>query len=69
MGCVSTPRPGRFIPGKERVPILQDVGWAPGPFSMGAENLAPNGNRSPDRPHHSDYAIVAHSQINIVFCL
>ena len=32
------------------VPIVQDVGWAPGPVCMGAENLAPTGSRSPDCP-------------------
>jgi len=27
----STPRPGRFNPGKDPVPIVQEAGWAPGP--------------------------------------
>jgi hypothetical protein len=27
----STPRPGRFTPGNDPVPIVQKAGWAPGP--------------------------------------
>jgi hypothetical protein len=47
-GGWSTPRPGRFTPGKEtRYPL---AGWAPGPVWMGTENLASNGIRSPDCP-------------------
>ena len=44
-----TPRP-LFTPGKDPVPIIQEAGWAPGPVWSGAENLAPTGIRSPDRP-------------------
>ena len=36
----STPRPGRFTPGKDQVPIVQEAGWASGPGWTGAENLA-----------------------------
>jgi len=39
----STPRPGRFTPGRDPVPIVQKAGWAPGPVWMGAENLVPTG--------------------------
>jgi len=39
----STPRPGRFTPGKDPVPIVQEDGWAPGPAWTGAENFAPAG--------------------------
>jgi hypothetical protein len=28
-GGWSAPRPGRFTPGKEPVPIIQEAGWAP----------------------------------------
>jgi len=35
------------------VPILQKAGWATGPVWTGAENLAPTGIRSPDRPARS----------------
>jgi hypothetical protein len=48
-GISVTPQP-LFTPGKDPVPIVQDVGWAPGPVWTGAENLAPYGFRSPDRP-------------------
>jgi len=47
-----TPRP-LFTPGKDPVPIVQEAGWAPGPFWTGAENLATTGIRSPDRPARS----------------
>ena len=46
------PRP-LFTPGKDSVPIVQKVGWVPGPVWTGAENLAPTGIRSPDRPARS----------------
>jgi hypothetical protein len=47
-------RPGRFAPGKYRVPIEQEAGWAPGPFGTGAENLDPTGIRFPDSPPRSE---------------
>jgi len=47
-----TPRP-LFTPGKDLVPIVQEAGWASGSVWTGAENLAPTGIRSPDRPDHS----------------
>ena len=40
--------------GKDPVPIVQEAGWAPGPFWTGAENLALNGIRFPDRPALSE---------------
>jgi len=51
-GVSVTPRP-LFTLGKDRVPIVQEAGWAPGPVWTGAENLAPTGIRSPDRPTRS----------------
>jgi len=42
-----------FTPGKDPVLIVQEAGSAPGPFWTGAENLAPTGIRSLDRPAHS----------------
>jgi len=51
-GVNVTPRP-LFTPGKDPVPIVQEAGWAPGPVWTGAENLAPTGIRSPDRPARS----------------
>jgi hypothetical protein len=50
----STPRSGCFTPGKDPVPIAQKAGWAPGPVWTGAENLAPTGIRSPNRPARSE---------------
>jgi len=48
-GVSVTPRP-LFTPGKEKVPIVQEAGWAPGSFWTRSKNLAPTGIRSPDRP-------------------
>ena len=53
-GGWSRPRPGRFAPGKDPVPVVQEAGWAPGTVWTGAENLAPTGIRSPDRPARSE---------------
>ena len=47
-------RAGRFTPGKDPVPSVQEAGWALGPVWTGAENLAPTGIRSPDRPARSE---------------
>ena len=52
-GC-STPPLGHFNPGNDPVPIVQDDGWVPEPVWMGAENLAPTGIRSLDRPARSE---------------
>jgi hypothetical protein len=46
--------PVRFTPGKDPVSIVQEDGWAPRLLWTGAENLAPNGIRSPDRPARSE---------------
>jgi hypothetical protein len=50
MEWVVNATPGRFIP----VPIVKEAGWAPGLVWKGAENLAPTGIRSPDRPRRSE---------------
>jgi len=46
------PRP-LFNPGKDPVPIVQEAEWAPGPVWTGAENLAPTGIGSLNRPARS----------------
>ena len=46
--------PAAFSPGKDSVPIVLEAGWAPGPVWTCAENLAPTGIRSPDRPDSSE---------------
>ena len=51
-GVSVTSRP-LFTPGKDPLPIAQEVGWAPGLVWSGAENLAPAGARSADRPAHN----------------
>jgi hypothetical protein len=40
-----TPQP-LSTPGKDPVPIVREVGWAPESVWTGAENLAPTGIRS-----------------------
>ena len=49
----ATPRP-LYPHERDPVPIVQDGGWAPGPVWTGAENLAPTGIRSVDRPARSE---------------
>jgi hypothetical protein len=39
---------------KDLVPIVPEVGWAPGPVWAGAENLATTGILSPGRPAYSE---------------
>jgi hypothetical protein len=46
--------PATLLPGMTPVPIVQEAGQAPGPVWMGAENLAPSGIRSSDRPARSE---------------
>ena len=53
-GGWSGPRPGRFTPEKDPVPIVQEAVWNPGSVWTGAENLATTGIRSPDRPARSE---------------
>ena len=43
------PRPHLTL-GKDPIPIVKEAGWASGPVWTGAENLAPTGIRSPERP-------------------
>ena len=51
-GVSVTPRP-IFTPGKDPLPIVQEAVWAPEQVWTAAENLAPTGIRSPDRPARS----------------
>jgi len=66
-GISVTTRP-LFTSGNDPVPIVREAAWAPGPVWTGAENLVPNGIRSPDRPNrsHSLYQLryPAHCFIN-----
>jgi hypothetical protein len=52
-GWVAAPRPSRFTPGKDPVPIVWEAGWSPGPVWTCVKNLAPTRIRSPDCPAHS----------------
>ena len=51
-GVSITPQP-LFTPRKDPVPIVWEAGWASELILTGAENLAPTGTPSPDRPAHS----------------
>ena len=58
MGVGGQPHaPAASTPGKEPVPIVQEAGWTPGPVWTSAENLAPTGIRSPDRPARSQSSL------------
>jgi hypothetical protein len=56
-GCKRHPRP--LYPGKDPVPIVYEVGWAPGRVCTGSENMTPTGIRSPDHlaPSESQYQL------------
>jgi len=54
VGGWSTPRPGHTTPEKDPLPIVQEAGWASEPVWTDAENLAPTGIRSPDRPARNE---------------
>jgi hypothetical protein len=47
-GAWLAPHPGRFTPRKYLAPIVQEAGWASGPFWTARRNLALIGFRSPD---------------------
>ena len=61
----STPRP-HSTPGKDPVPILQEVGWAPGPVWTGGKSR-PHRGSIPDRPVRSQslyrLSYRAHNQV------
>jgi hypothetical protein len=46
-GGWSTPHPGRFTPGNDPVPIVQEDGLTPGPAWTDVENLAPTRDSIP----------------------
>ena len=48
----SAARSGRFNPGKDPLPILQEAGWAPGPVWTGGKSR-PHRDSIPDRPDRS----------------
>jgi hypothetical protein len=50
----ATPRT-LFSRERDPVNIVQEAGWAPRPVWTGAENLAPTGIRSPERPARNDF--------------
>ena len=63
-GGWSTPRPSRFTLGQDPVPIVQEAGWAPQPVWTDAENIAPTGTRSPDRPATELSRLHSHNSVD-----
>ena len=61
----STPRP-HLTPGKDPVPILQEVGWAPGPAWTGGKSR-PNRDSIPDRPARSQSLYPLSYPAHIIF--
>jgi hypothetical protein len=59
--------PVSFTPGKDRVPIAQEAGRAPGLVWIGAENVAHTGIRSPDCPARSESLYQLHYPGSSVF--
>jgi len=57
-----------FTPRKGSVPIVQEAGWAPGLVWTGAENLAPTGIQSLDRPARSQLLYRLHYTTHIFVC-
>jgi hypothetical protein len=54
MGWVVNATPRRlYRRERKKVPTVREARWAPVPVWTGAENLAPNGIRSPDSPARS----------------
>ena len=50
----STLSPQPLYHGSDPVPTVKEAGWDIGPAWTGAEHLAPNGIRSPERPARSE---------------
>ena len=53
-GWVIKATPWPIYRGKDPVPVVYEIGWAPEPVWTGAENLAPTRIPSPDRPARTD---------------
>jgi hypothetical protein len=53
-GKWSKPRPGRFTPGKDPVPIVKEAGWHPGLVWTCVGNLYPTGIRSSSHPARNE---------------
>jgi len=47
---------------------VQESGWTPGPVWTGAENLAPTGIRSPDRPNRSQSLYRLSYRVHVETC-
>jgi len=65
----STPRPDRFAPGNDPVPLVQEAGWAPRPAWRSAKNVASTGIRHPDRIARSESLNRLHLPYSIQYTL
>jgi len=54
VGGWSTLRPGHFTPGKDKLLIVYEAGWATGSGLTGAQKLPAAGIRSSNRPARSE---------------
>jgi len=64
----SAARPGcTFTPGKDKVPIVQEAGWAPGPVWTGGKSR-PHRDLIPDRPARSQSKciLVLRSKLSVI---
>jgi len=52
---------------KTRYPLYREARWAPGPVWTGAENLAPTGIRSPNRPARSELLAAQRASILVYY--
>ena len=73
-GGWSTPRSGRFTPGKDLVPIVQEAGWAPGPVWTGSEKSRPYRDSIPGPSSPQRVAILTElsgpdSAVIYLFCM
>ena len=62
----STPR-SHFTPGKDKVPILQENGWVPGPIWTGGK-YRPHRDSIPDGPARSSVAIPTELPYLAIYC-
>ena len=54
MGVAGQRHSSTALPPGDPLPSVQEAGWVPGPVWTGAENLAPSGILSPERPARSE---------------
>jgi len=61
MGCVDNTTPGRFTPGIDSVPIVEEAAGAPGSVWTGPENLTSTWPQFPNASDLIDLALPANT--------